>query len=115
MPTVLRPGGLATDRQGNLLGPIRALPKGDQGTMNLLKYLALRSLGWARSRARERDAELVFSDEELSAVYEKTEELCAKLFAPQPAQEDGRRYQSGTTLSQLLKTIRFVVMPYEKQ
>lgn len=112
MPTIARPGDLVTDRQGNLLGPEKVLPIADKGTMNLLKYLALRFFEMGKIKGEGVDAELVFSEEELKTVYTNTEELCAKLFAPRPAQRAAEG--SGVeTLSRVLKTIRFVVMPYE--
>jgi len=118
MPTVGSPGRdwprseLPVNRQGELQQPQPALPIGDKGTMNLLKYLALRFFGMGKIKGEGADAELVISNEELTTVYKKTEEMCAKLFAPQPAQSAAEG--SGVeTVSRILKTIRFVVMPYE--
>jgi hypothetical protein len=94
-------------------GPV--LPKGDKGTMNLLQYLALRFFGMGRIEGEGGDAKLSFSDEELLTVYKSTEELCAKLFAPRPAQMATESSGLETTLSQSLEAIRFVVMPYHKK
>lgn len=91
----------------------KAVPFADKGTVNLLRYLALRFFGMGTIEGEGASAELVVSDDELLAVYVKTEDLCAKLFAPSPAQKDEGDSSLGTTLSQSLKTIRFVVLPYD--
>jgi hypothetical protein len=109
---------LPVDKHGKLLNGKNALPYGHLGTMNLLRYLALRFFGMGKIKGKGADAELVFTDEELLAVYEQTEELCAKLFVSdriaQLASDDPDLDPDlKRAIKQAVDEVRFVVLPYD--
>jgi hypothetical protein len=107
-------GKLRVDsKTGQLLPPRKHRPKYNQAINNLLRYLALRFFGMGKIEGEGKDSKLVFSDAELDDVYVKIEELSAKLFTPQSALTDKGNSGLEVALLQSLKSIRFVVMPYE--
>jgi hypothetical protein len=110
----LGPTAAVVDPVGGLQpGPTgKLLPKGHDGTMNLLEYLALRFFNMGKIEGKGEDAKLVFSDEELLAVFVTTEALCARLFPSEVTQKSANTSELDNQFTQALQQIRFAIMPY---
>jgi hypothetical protein len=111
----LAPSKGTSDPIGGVVpGPLKPkLPSGDKGTMNLLRYLALRFFNVGTVTGHGSETKLTFSEDELLKVYLELEALCGRVFGATPTKEPAAvgPNHAGPAAT---KSTRLLVVEYEK-